>query len=98
MEFEEVLQVLEVSEDERRKRRRAYEGTKSEAVYMHFHESNLQFCKEQQFSNEKRNTFVTIMDEALHGMIHGELTLGSAKPESDVKEYIFRRLVSDIFK
>jgi hypothetical protein len=71
---------------------RTYYGTKAESVYVHFLQCIYDFTKQYQYSDEKRNSFMTIMDEALQGLIKGELIIGSTKPANDMQEYLMREL------
>lgn len=42
---------------------------KTDLLLLDFHYINYEFCKEQQFSNEKISTFLSIMDHLLHEML-----------------------------
>jgi len=42
---------------------------KTDLLLQDYHYINYEFCKENQFSNEKISTFLTIMDHILHYML-----------------------------
>ena len=46
---------------------------KMEQIMLDFHYINYEFCKDNQFSNEKTSTFLAIMDFLLHHMLDRQL-------------------------
>ena len=46
---------------------------KMEQIMLDFHYINFEFCKDNQFSNEKTSTFLAIMDFLLHHMLDRQL-------------------------
>ena len=44
-----------------------------EQILLDFHYINYEFCKDNQFSNEKISTFLAIMDFLLHHMMDKQL-------------------------
>lgn len=84
---------MSISESEKSIRQQAYEGNKTEQIYMHFHACNLQFTTEQLFSNEKRDAFMTIMDISMHMIALGEWFVNSDDLKTDVQTQIMKQLV-----
>ena len=93
MELDEILQMMDLSAAEYKAHKKMYDNSRWEPVYLHFHETNLEFSKDNQFSNEKRNTFMTIMDKTLHGILDGKLAIGGGNGTKDVQQYIFELIV-----
>ena len=86
--------MMELSAGEYKTRKKLYDNSRWEPVYLHFHQSNIEFAKTNQFTNEKRNTFMTIMDKAMHGILDGKLSIGGGSGTQDVQQYIFELIVS----